>query len=67
MSTGANKVKCLNCGAAINHHADKILFAVDTPVEQANTDGILQELHSCPACGGAATRSDATVGVPDGI
>ena len=52
-------MKCLNCDAEMNHHADKIVYVVSTPVEQTNApvmDGLLQESHSCPACGSAASR-----------
>ena len=43
----------------MNHHVDKIVYAVTSPVEQTNApgmDGLLQESHSCPACGSAASR-----------
>jgi len=59
MTTATSKMKCLNCGAEMNHHADKIVYVVSTPVEQTNApvmDGLLQESHSCPACGSAASR-----------
>jgi len=54
-------MKCPRCGAEMNHHADKIFpgklseAQLDTDVEG---DTVL-ELHSCPACGAAASRRGA--------
>ena len=44
-------MKCPNCGAEMNHHADKLIYGVGRPVEAASTfgvDEVLVELHACP-------------------
>lgn len=46
------KMKCPQCGAEMNHHADKLL-ASDS---ESNSKGTVMELHSCPACGSLASR-----------
>jgi hypothetical protein len=46
----------------MNHHAEKIVYGVGSPVEDPNAaamNGILQEFHTCPACGSAASRLGA--------
>lgn len=50
-----DKMKCPRCGAAMNHHADKVEWAEEgfDPV----LGGTVIELHSCPACGAGASRS----------
>jgi ribosomal protein S27AE len=49
------KLKCPRCGADMNHHADKLLAYYSTGSD--SEVGTLLEMHSCPACGAAATRS----------
>lgn len=47
------KLTCPKCGAAMNHHADKLVAPVD---RHAGGDvdpvfgGVIQETHTCPAC-----------------
>jgi NAD(P)H-dependent FMN reductase len=52
-------MRCTECGAEMNHHAEKVLRAVD-PADESSVDpalgGIVEELHSCPACGANAWR-----------
>ena len=59
MSTEASPVMCPRCGAEMNHHADKLLHPTG-PVDDASVDrvlgGIVEELHTCPACGAGASR-----------
>jgi len=54
---------CPNCGAAMNHHAEKLLHAtgrVDEAFVDAVLGGIVEELHTCPACGTGASRRAGT-------
>jgi hypothetical protein len=52
--TDTGKMKCPDCGADMNHHAEK----VDYSVEPGNEDfgGALQEVHCCPGCGNTVMR-----------
>ena len=54
-----SKVICPRCGIEMNHHSDKIVYAAD-PGQAAPTDptmgGFIEEFHTCPECGGGATR-----------
>jgi len=58
MVTTASKMICPNCGVEMNHHCDKLVYAADPQpahVEEA-TGGFLEEFHTCPKCGGGASR-----------
>jgi predicted RNA-binding Zn-ribbon protein involved in translation (DUF1610 family) len=50
-----DKMKCPNCGAEMNHHADKLVYDEDATGAGAG-DHIL-EAYACPACGHSATRT----------
>jgi hypothetical protein len=43
----------------MNHHSDKMVYSVD-PHDAGKADpalgGIIEEFHSCPKCGGGASR-----------
>ena len=43
-----SKMICPVCGAEMNHHAMKLDYSVD--------DGVVQEVHTCPACGDVELR-----------
>jgi ribosomal protein S27AE len=65
MSTEASPMICPRCGAEMNHHAEKLLHPTGS-AEEACMDpvlgGIVEELHTCPACGtGASRRASRTV------
>ena len=48
-----DKMKCPDCGADMNHHADKLVY--DAPHgEEADDGGRILEAHTCPACGHSA-------------
>jgi ribosomal protein S27AE len=53
------KMICPDCQAEMNHHSDKLVYASD-PRQAAAIDpslgGLIQEFHTCPKCGGAASR-----------
>jgi ribosomal protein S27AE len=50
----AERMICPRCGAEMNHHADKLIYAARGP---EGSD--VQEFHSCPACGASASRAAA--------
>lgn len=49
------RLKCPVCGVEMNNHAEKISYET-SPEGGHETDpdfgGILQEVHTCPKCGG---------------
>ena len=51
------KMICPKCGAEMNHHAMKIDYSID---DRALIDpafgGVVQETHTCPACGDCELR-----------
>jgi ribosomal protein S27AE len=55
----ASKMICPSCGVEMNHHCDKLVYTTDTK-EAGPTDpnlgGFIEEFHSCPECGGGASR-----------
>jgi ribosomal protein S27AE len=53
------KMICPNCGAEMNHHANKIDYTSAPEDEEAiDTEfgGVVQEAHTCPECGQTALR-----------
>jgi ribosomal protein S27AE len=50
---------CPSCGVAMNHHAEKLVHPTG-PADAACMDpvlgGMVEELHTCPACGTGASR-----------
>ena len=44
-------IACPDCGAPMNHHADKLVYSVE--VSQM---GMLMEFHHCPGCGTGVAR-----------
>jgi len=50
---------CSRCKVEMNHHCDKIVYNVDAH-DAGKTDqslgGIIEEFHTCPKCGGGASR-----------
>ncbi len=50
-----DKMKCPNCGADMNHHADKLVY--DDDATDACEDGRILEAHACRVCGHSATRT----------
>ena len=48
----ANNLSCPDCGAEMNHHANKIDYDVDNPVLiDPVFGGVLKEAYTCPVCG----------------
>jgi len=52
----ADKMNCPDCGAEMNHHADKLVYD-SAPDEDAGEGGFILEAHACPGCGRSATRA----------
>ena len=55
----AKKMDCPRCGAKMNHHGDKLVYNVqenDAAGFDATLGGIIEEFHTCPACGESASR-----------
>ena len=51
---------CPECGAEMNHHADKVDYdaAHDDPsLVDADFGGVVEEAHTCPACGRTEVRA----------
>ena len=46
---------CEKCGAAMNHHADKIDYSVE---DDSAFGGVVQEVHTCPHCGHIQLRRE---------
>ena len=55
-------MRCPECGTEMNHHADKLVEPTDR-ADEAVIDpalgGIVEEVHTCPACGTEAARRTA--------
>jgi predicted RNA-binding Zn-ribbon protein involved in translation (DUF1610 family) len=55
----SEKMICTECGVAMNHHAVKIDYAAALAGAKGFDDelgGVLEEAHSCPACGKTLMR-----------
>jgi ribosomal protein S27AE len=54
------KMQCPKCGAAMNHHADKLVEptdARDAALLDPELGGVIREIHGCPRCGAVASRT----------
>ena len=52
-------IACAQCGARMNHHADKVLYFNETNVggsTLATAGEFIEEFHACPNCGAEASR-----------
>jgi predicted RNA-binding Zn-ribbon protein involved in translation (DUF1610 family) len=54
MPAAAAKMICEKCGAAMNHHCDKLVYTGDWP--ETELGGTIVEFHACPNCGHGAAR-----------
>ena len=55
----ASAMICPHCGCAMNRHAEKLVLptgATEWAAVDAALGGILEEHHTCPACGTGASR-----------
>ena len=59
MAKIASKMICPRCGVEMNHHCDKLVYTTEAK-EEGPTDpglgGFIEEFHTCPKCGGGASR-----------
>ena len=55
-----NKMKCPDCGAIMNHHADKLICESASVEPGASFSGSIEEFWGCPACGAGASRPETT-------
>ena len=57
--TKTDKMICPSCSVEMNHHCDKIVYITD-PRDAGPADpslgGFIEEFHTCPECGGGASR-----------
>lgn len=63
MMTDKIKMLCPDCDVEMNQHAEKIDYAAALDDPEAMDDelgGILEEVHSCPACGQTHLRKGAS-------
>ena len=53
-----DRMRCPDCGAEMNHHADKLDYgaAADETSDTAEGGAVI-EAHTCPDCGRTATRA----------
>lgn len=56
-----DRMKCPDCGAEMNHHADKLVYGADSGEETEAAEFVV-EAHACPGCGRSATRPEAQAG-----
>jgi len=53
------RMVCPACGTEMNHHANKLVLSAGA-ADEASVDrllgGIVEEMHTCPACGASASR-----------
>lgn len=52
-------MKCEECGAEMNCHAEKVDYsseAEESGAFDADFGGVVEEVHTCPACGKTETR-----------
>lgn len=59
MTTREKKMICADCGVEMNHHADKVDYyeALEDGEEvDAAFGGVVEEAHTCPACGKTKMR-----------
>jgi ribosomal protein S27AE len=53
------RMRCPRCGAAMNHHADKVLYFNEGDENRSPDSGsgsFIEEIHGCPSCGASASR-----------
>jgi ribosomal protein S27AE len=55
----SDKMICPRCGVEMNHHGDKIVYNADIQdagKTELSLGGVIEEFHTCPKCGGGASR-----------
>jgi ribosomal protein S27AE len=56
MATHSTAVMCPNCKLPMNHHAEKMVYVGDETQSDPVLGGVIQQMHTCPRCGGSASR-----------
>jgi len=60
--THPSPMRCPRCGGVMNHHGEKLIEPRDA-AEARRMDpslgGLIEEMHTCPACGANASRPGA--------
>jgi ribosomal protein S27AE len=59
-----SKMICPRCRVEMNHHCDKLVYAVDPQnagVDTSTVGGLIEEFHTCPKCGGTVPRHASKV------
>ena len=59
MTKSESKMICPRCGAEMNHHSEKIVYAAEQEKTVPNDPilgGFVEEFHACPRCGAVASR-----------
>ncbi|MBV8856965.1 MAG: hypothetical protein JOZ02_08555 [Acidobacteria bacterium] len=55
-----DRMNCPDCGAEMNHHADKLdQSAAADAASDTDEGGLVIEAHTCPDCGRTAARAAA--------
>jgi ribosomal protein S27AE len=54
MAAENRPLRCPACGAVMNHHADKLVYAAGPGAVD-----IVEEIHTCSACGAIVSRPAA--------
>ena len=44
------RLPCPRCGAAMNRHAVRVVKTIFEERDGDESDGVLQEFHTCPVC-----------------
>lgn len=52
---------CPQCGAAMNHHADKVEYASFDGPGELDFDGVVLQIYQCPRCPMVATQTETTI------
>jgi len=59
MGIQRTKMICPECGAEMNHHADKLMEPVkpeELKYVNPSLGGVVKEMHACPECGAVESR-----------
>jgi len=55
-----SEMKCPDCGATMNHHADKLIYESASAEPGVAFCGLIEEFYRCPACGAGASRPESS-------
>jgi ribosomal protein S27AE len=62
MTDQATQMICPRCGVPMNHHGEKLVEprnAEEASRMKPSLDGLIEEIHACPKCGGVGSRPGA--------